>query len=234
MSLEDDHPVLSAVGIAAAGMGVLMVVDPSFAALVGTGYAAVTMVGLLALVQGYRVVRSRRASDVIGAETPDVETVPTVPTPGEEFDELLASLRSGPRRKTIRQRSELQETLEELALTTVAHRENCSREAAAEYLRDGTWTGDPHAAAFFGGSDVSRPPLVDRLKLAASTESRFQHRARRTADAIARLSAESVGAEPNGRGRTRDGDDGRGGTANRTSDDATSRADSDRVAEVES
>ncbi|WP_158057986.1 DUF308 domain-containing protein [Halorussus halophilus] len=184
-TVGDDHPILTTVGIAAVAAGVLMVVNPGFASLIGTGYFAVTMVGLLALVQGLRIARARKETDVEGVETPDVETVETMPTPGGEFDEQVAALNSGPRRESIRKRRQLRETLEAEALAAVARRENCSREEAEEMLRAGTWTDDPHAAAFLGGADAPRPPIRDRLRLAVSTQSLFQHRVRRTADAVA-------------------------------------------------
>lgn len=190
MSLEDDHPILTTIGVAAVGAGVLMVVNPGFAGLIGTGYFAATMIGLLALVQGLRVARARKETDIEGLATPDVETVESMPTPGGEFDERVATLNSGPRRSSIRKRRQLREALEAEALAAVARRENCSREEAEAILRAGTWTNDPHAAAFLGGSEAPSPPLRDRLRLAASTQSVFQHQARRTADAV------SLAADP--------------------------------------
>ncbi|WP_115865421.1 DUF308 domain-containing protein [Halorussus litoreus] len=184
--MNDDHPVLTTVGIAAVALGVLMVVQPGLAATIGVDYAAVLLIGVIALVQGLRVARARQRSEIRSAETPDVETVETMPTPGDEFDETVASLRSGPRRVLIRERADLRETLEDAAITAVADRENCSREAAGELIEDGSWTDDVHAAALLGGSAAPSPPLFDRLKLAASAQSSFQFRVRRTADAVAR------------------------------------------------
>jgi len=186
MTDRDDHPILTVLGVVAVALGLLMAVQPRLASAVGTGYAAVTVVGLLALVQGIRVARSRQATDLQAAETPDVETVESMPTPGDEFDEMVAQLRSGPRRVLIRERADLRDALEEAALTAVADRENCSREQAAEALDAGTWTDDVHAAAFLGGADAPSPPLLDRVKIAASGESPFQLQIRRTADAVAR------------------------------------------------
>lgn len=205
MSLEDDHPILTTIGVAAVGAGVLMVVNPGLAGLVGTGYFAVTMVGLLAMIQGLRVARARRETDIEGLQTPDVETVETMPTPGWEFDEQVATLNSGPRRESIRKRRQLREALEEEALAAVARAENCSRSEAEELLRAGTWTDDPHAATFLGGSDAPSPPIRDRLRLAVSTQSVFQHRARRTADAVARSADPDAGQET-GRDETPEGD----------------------------
>ncbi|WP_276280845.1 DUF308 domain-containing protein [Halorussus caseinilyticus] len=200
MTDRGDHPILTAVGVVAVALGLLMAVQPRLASAVGTGYAAVTVVGLLALVQGIRVARSRQATDLQATTTPDVETVETVPTPGDEFDRTVAELRSGPRRVLIRERADLRETLEAAALTAVADRENCSRQQARERIDAGTWTDDVHAASFLGGTDAPSPPVFDRLRLAVSTESPFQYRIRRTADAVARTAgvdpSDDAGDEP--------------------------------------
>jgi len=186
MSRDDDHPLLTTVGIAAVALGVVFAVQPGLAAAVGVDYAAVLLVGMIALVQGVRTAHARRSSDVHGAETPDVEAVETMPTPGDEFDQTVADLRSGPRRVLVRERSDLHDRIEEAAVTAVADRENCSREAARERIADGTWTDDVHAAAFLGDEEAPSVPLVNRLKLAASTHSAFEYRLRRAADAVAR------------------------------------------------
>lgn len=203
MSDRSSHPILTTIGVVAVMVGLLMLFVPGFAAAIGTGYAAVTVVGLLALVQALRVGRSRMTTDLDAAETADVETVEAMPTPGDEFDRAVAELRSGPRRTLIRERADLRETLEAAALTAVADRENCSREEARERVEAGTWTDDSHAAALLGGSDAPSPPLFDRLKVAASTESPFQYRIRRTADAIAR----EAGVEPGDVDTADDADD---------------------------
>ncbi|NHN57691.1 MULTISPECIES: hypothetical protein [Halorussus] len=210
MTDDNDHPILTVVGVVAVALGLLMAFVPGFAAAVGTGYAAVTAVGLLALVQGLRVARARQAAEVEAAETPDVETVESVPTPGEEFDRTVAELRSGPRRMLVRERSDLRDTLREAAVTAVADRDNCSPERARERIAAGTWTDDPHAAAFLGGDDAPSPPLLDRLRLAASTESRNQHRIRRTADAVARAAGVAPDDEASSDGPDDDGTGSRG------------------------
>jgi hypothetical protein len=184
---DDGNSILTLVGLVAVALGVLMVIQPGLAAAIGTDYTAVTIVALLALVQGIRVARSRKATELRAAETPDVETVETVPTPGDDFDREVAELRSGPRRTLIRKRANLRESLEAAAVTAVADRENCSPEAARERIEAGTWTDDPHAASFLGGAEAPSPPLFARVRIAASGQSSRQFRIRRTADAIARV-----------------------------------------------
>jgi hypothetical protein len=181
------HRILTLVGLLAVGLGVLMVFQPGFAAAIGTDYSAVTVVGLLALVQGLRIARARKASELQAAETPEVETVETMPTPGDDFDREVAELRTDLRRSVIRKQANFRETLEAAAVTAVADRENCSRDQARELIEAGTWTEDAHAAAFLGGADAPSPALLERMKVIASAESVRQFGIRRTADAIARV-----------------------------------------------
>ncbi|WP_132057064.1 DUF308 domain-containing protein [Halorussus amylolyticus] len=181
------RPILTGIGVVAVALGVLMVVQPSLATAISADYAAVLLIGALALVQGVRIAQSRRTSEIRGAETPDVETVETMPTPGAEFDERVARMRSGPRRTTIRERADLRDALLDAAVSAVAHAENCSREDARERIDAGTWTDDVHAAAFLGGDDAPNPPFRSKLRLAFSTESVHQFRLRRAADAVARV-----------------------------------------------
>lgn len=191
--MSDGHSLLSVVGLAAVALGVLMVVEPGVATAIAADYTAVVLIGALALVQGVRVAQARRATELRSAETPDVETVRTVPTPGDGFDDRLAGLRSGPRRAVLRERADLRETLTDAAISAVADRDHCSREQARERVEDGTWTDDPFAASFLGGADAPTPPLSAKLRLVAGSESAHQVRVRRTADAVAR--AAGVGAE---------------------------------------
>jgi hypothetical protein len=182
-----DHPVLTAIGVAAVGLGILLVVQPRLAAAIGADYVAVTVVGLLAIVQAVRVVQRRRSTEIRGAETPDVETVETVPTPGEAFDDRVAALRSSTRRSRVRERDDIREQLAETAITAAARARNCSRAAARERIEAGAWTDDRYAAAFLAGPDGPSLPFRSKLRFVAGPESLGQHQMRRTADAIARL-----------------------------------------------
>ncbi|WP_135805739.1 DUF7269 family protein [Halorussus marinus] len=182
-----DHPILTAVGVGAVGLGVLLVVQPGLAAAVGADYVAVTVVGLLAVVQAVRVVQRRRSTEIRGAATPDVETVETVPTPGEAFDDRVAGLGAGARRTTVREREDIREHLTETAVTAVAHARNCSPATARERIEAGEWTDDRYAAAFLAGPDGPRLPFRSKLRFVAGSESLRQHQMRRTADAVARV-----------------------------------------------
>lgn len=207
---DDEHPVLVAGGLVAAGVGLLLVFRPGLAAAIATGYAAVTLLGLLALVQFLRVARARRRSEIHLAGTDDVETVEPMPTPGDDFDRQVEELHSGPRVADVRRTNDLRETLATYAIDAIVEREHCSRDRAVEHLEAGTWTDDVHAATFLGGEEAPTPELRDRLRVAASRQSTAQFRLRRTADAIARtagfddgdVDGETDGAAASGSGRS--------------------------------
>lgn len=197
---DDAHPLLATLGLLAVGAGVLLVARPGLAATIGTDYAAVTLVAVLALVQCLRVVRARRASEVRTARIGDVETVESMPTPGEEFDRMVEEIHAVPRRVSIRRQDDVRETLEGAALAAIARRENCSRDRAREHVAAGTWTDDVHATVFLGGEGAPTPSLVDRLTVAASGHSPPQFRIRRTADAVARTAGVDDGSTVEGSG----------------------------------
>lgn len=177
---------LVAIAIVALAYGVATAFDPSLAGLVVINEFYVPLLGGLALVLGYRSLQRRRRTEIEGTETGDPEIVTPVEAPGMEFDRQVARV-TGYRRTTVQTRERVHDRLHETALAVVQRRLDCSREVALDHLEDGTWTDDPFAATFLGGEDVEDPPLFDRLRHALRSESKFQHEARRTADAIAAL-----------------------------------------------
>jgi hypothetical protein len=156
---------------------------------------AARLVGVLALLQGLRVARARRHSDIEQAALPDPEAIRRMDTPGEDFDDQLLALGSGRGRGTVRKRETVRSRLEDAALTAIAARENCSRERARERLEDGTWTDDPYAAAFFSDRVEHSPSWREWLRRSLRAETPFQRRARRAAAAIADLAGVEV-SEP--------------------------------------
>jgi len=182
---------LAAAGVVAVLVGVAFVLDPGLAAVVeGTDWQ-VTLLGLLALVQGVRLVAARRHADLDAAETGDPEITASMPVPGASFDDLLAD--SNGRNSTARRnREQIRSRLRETAIEVVAWTEGCSRETAADRLEAGTWTDDPLAAAFLGDVAVTELSWLDSVRYTLSAEPRFQRRARRTADAIARCAGVEV------------------------------------------
>lgn len=174
--------LLGVVGLVAAGLGVVMVVAPGLAADVGRGEPVIVLVGLLAVVQGVRAAVDRRRAEVSAAETGDPETPPELPTPGDDFDERLARVGTYHPRTTS-ERREIRDRLAEVAVAALTRRERCSAAAAREMLREGTWTDDPVAVAFF--SERGRRTLPLREQLASIVQGRrFDRDARRAVAAI--------------------------------------------------
>ena len=179
-----DRLLLTTVGILAIGWGLAVVFAPGLAAVVSTGGVFVNLVGILALVQGIRVVQSRRRRDIEGAETGDPETNMTLPTPGREFDEGLRTVHSGSRSQRFQSRKRLRTHLERSLLEAIVQREGCSEDDAQAQIETGDWTDDPYAAAFLGGPSAPRRSWREWLRHSLGGETTFQRRARRTADAV--------------------------------------------------
>lgn len=181
------------VGVLAVGVGVATMVHPGVASEFSVDRTMVFGVGVLALVQSYRVVRDRRNTPVSAAETPDPETEQDLPAPGEDFDELLSRVRwryAGRRRRNPGERAtrRVRNRLERAAVSTITRKWGCTPEQAREALREGAWTDDPVAAAYFTG-ELHGVGLGRRIRLALAAETREQRRAARAAEAIAALSA---------------------------------------------
>lgn len=181
-----DHPILVAVGVVAVGLGVAMLYSSQLAGTIGADYVVVKAIGLLALVQGLRIVYARKRTDIDQGETPDPETTPTMRTPGTEFDETIGSLHLKSRRNFYETQNAVRERLAESAVSVLMHRENYSEEEARERLDAGTWTDDPYAASFLAESNVQSTPWREWFRGILSDQTSFQRQAHRTADAISR------------------------------------------------
>ncbi|WP_049971294.1 DUF7269 family protein [Haladaptatus cibarius] len=179
-----DRPLITVVGILAIGGGLAVVFAPELAGFLSTGAIFVKLVGVLTLVQGLRVVQGRRNNDLLQAETDDPETNVTLPTPGTEFDERLLQVHSGPRKERFRARKKLRATLETSLVEAIVQREGCSKDEARTQLETGEWTDDAEAAAFLGGPSAPRRSWREWFRQSFGGQTRFQRRARRTADAV--------------------------------------------------
>lgn len=201
---------LLALGASAAVAGIAIAVDPSLARGLGVRGIVVTSLGGLAVLQGLRVMRSRRNTDVETAEPVDAESTPTMPTPGDRFDDAVSSLSGFGRPGHVDARERIRDRLHEAALATIERRYDCTRAEAVALLRAGEWTDDPEMATFFvdagtaadGGSDVDASVVetdaaaiadrgpggqsrLSRLRSRLAGEYVFTRRARRAAETIA-------------------------------------------------
>lgn len=166
-------------------VGLAIILQPQLATVLGSSATQVTIVGLLALVQGLRVASARRGSRIDGAKTADPEIVESMMTPGRAFDEQLSAVhRAGFSRR--RDRQQIRSRLTDLAVEAVVRNENCSRDVASERVESGEWTNDPYAAAFLSGSSTADVPWYEHVRNAIHREPRFQRQVRHTVDALAR------------------------------------------------
>jgi hypothetical protein len=176
------------VGVLAAVGGLAVVVRPSLLGGVSNAQLLVTLVGLLALVQGLSTAGDRLRSDRREAETRPVERRASMPTPGDDIDAAVAALPIRRSRQSDANRAAIRRRLENAAVAVLGGR-GLSPEAARSRLEAGTWTRDPRAAAFFRPDREDAVPLGDRVRDSLSPESTFQRRARHATAAIAALHA---------------------------------------------
>lgn len=176
---------------AIAVVGVVTVVTGLYVVFVGPpgafdfDYTFVTLVGLLAVVQGLRYGLERRHTEFRATETADPELRYHVPVPGDDHDETL-SIASGWGYRARNRQHSIRDDLRRVAAETIAIRESCSLEEAVERVEAGTWTDDPVAAAFLGDR-LAKPPLRHRLRATLSRQPSFVYRVRRTVAAVAAL-----------------------------------------------
>jgi hypothetical protein len=147
-------------------------------------YAFVTVVGVLAAVQGLRYAAARRSTTLRTTETGDPERRVAVPTPGASFDDDLA-VATGWSPAATRARRDVRDRLQTVAVETMAVRGDCSRETAQRQVETGEWTDDPVAAGFLA-AEGSATSFVGRLGLLVRGTSPFVYATRRTVEAIDR------------------------------------------------
>jgi hypothetical protein len=175
-----------AVGIILVIGGLAVVFIPGVAGGVRTGSAFLILIGLVALLAGGLAVRARFTASNTQKELSTPERKRTHPTPGDEFDSQLASLTPRGRRQGARERRAVRDRLDEVAISVLV-RDGDSEAVAREQLTRGTWTDDPHAAAFFAEERAADVPIEDRFRVAFSSEPNSRKQARHAIDALARI-----------------------------------------------
>jgi hypothetical protein len=148
----------------------------------GLDYLFVTLVGLLAVVQGLRYGAARRGADFEFTETGDPELRHEVPTPGEEFDAGLAASQ-GWSYRSMRERDEIHDRLREAAVESLVTHRELSRAEAERQVDEGEWIDDADAADVLATGSVRRGPR-DVLRGLLRREPRYQYGVRRAVDEI--------------------------------------------------
>lgn len=176
--------VFAVVGAAAAVAGLAVALRPSLAAGLSPTYVAVTLVGALALVQAAGAAMARFRGEQRQADLPEVERRRAFPSPGEEFDETLASLPRWGGRSADRHRVTVRNELREVTEETLVRYGGLTPEEATERIETGTWTEDVRAVSFFAPGTERGVPLTERVRDAFGTEHAFARRARAVVGAL--------------------------------------------------
>ncbi|SEO44975.1 hypothetical protein SAMN04487948_102472 [Halogranum amylolyticum] len=179
--------VVAAVGLGAVALGLASVaLRETFG--FSLSYTFVTLVGALAVAQGVRAGSRRRRVEYAETETDDPERRFRVPTPGDEFDEQVASGVGWSLRNVSAQR-DVRDRLHQTVVDTLVVHENCSVDEAEEQVETGTWTDDAVAARFLSDGAPALP-LRTRVRALFRRGSRFHRQVRHTVAALARLQEE--------------------------------------------
>ena len=163
----------------------------------GNDYLLAAVLGGVALLVASVV--TARGDTVVQSEMPDPEDGVSVPSPGDGLARTLDRRRLAVPLLARRTRRSVRERLRESAVAALVRAENCTERAARERIRSGRWTDDPDAAAFLADSG-GLPPLGAYRRAFAAGDPWFVHGARRTADAIVRLTGDASGGTPFGDG----------------------------------
>ncbi|WP_222918859.1 hypothetical protein [Natrinema sp. SYSU A 869] len=162
-------------------IGLVFVVVPELTGPLSLGEWIVSVIGVIAFLQGLRTVQARRHTDVTQTELPTPERPRELPTPGQEID---ATIESG-RVRYGQDGRQLRERLEQAAIDTLVLEEGLTEDEARTALENGTWTDDPLAAAQFTNVVPDWAPWHVRLR--ATMRRDRPRRARRAAAEIARI-----------------------------------------------
>lgn len=188
--------VLAVLGVAVSVAGLAMVVDPALAGLVPSGSEIVQLIGILAIVQGGRILWHRyRTEFETGTVDEPPEVPPVGPEPGAGFDALAAAAATATSGRALRsRRNRLRRRLRRAAVSALWYRERLDSQQAHSALDAGTWTDDPHAAALFT-DEVVVHGSSQWLSLSRGGPGSLTHRANRAALAVGELAGVETGAD---------------------------------------
>jgi hypothetical protein len=180
---------LAVAGVLAVAVGLLAALDRGVASAISPTSTVVTLIGVLGVVQGVRYANARRDRRRLLTDPGEPERRAPAAVPGSDLDERIARVAS-PSPGGYRDRRDLRDRVREVAVDAVARDRNCSREAAAAAVDDGTWTEDPAAAAFFDTRTAYS--LRVRLSAAVRGRSRYWYGLRAAIDEIERIEGDAA------------------------------------------
>lgn len=184
--------LLTAVGVAAVLAGFLVLFDRGLAGVLDLSSVAVTLVGVLGVVQGIRYANARRRRDAKSVSLGEPERRARVPVPGDDVDELIdRAAGRGHRRYELRRR--LRSRVRDVVVTEVARARNCDPSTAAALVDSGEWTTDATAAAFL--ADGASYPVGVRVRARFRGPSLYATGLTAAVDAVGTLAAGSPGTE---------------------------------------
>ena len=183
------------VGILALGLGVVVSVAPWFVPF-NLDRMLISVIGILALIQAFRVIQTRRHDDLDEAETPDPELPVPTQSPGDELETVLEQFLG--RQRLYYHRKRIREGLQAAAIAVLTQYGGYSELEAQEQLETGTWTDNVYAAAFLGGEAAPVPSFRARIWDTVRRKSALQQNVRHTVDAI----AATAGLTPRSNGET--------------------------------
>lgn len=180
---------LTVAGVAAVGLGVVVMTVPGAAGLVGASEAFVAILGVIALVQTARTAGDIWDAPRARADLPDGHRIDSAHVQGATIDRALE--RSG-RRGAVgrRNRERLARSLRDAAATILAAETGEPDDVVRTRLDEGTWTGDPVAAALF--ADEYEPTVRDAVRSLLGRETSYQRRVRRAVAALEAIAEEGA------------------------------------------
>ena len=173
--------LFAATGILAFALGVVELLQPGLAPLPRSDVLLSTL-AVVGLVYAVVVVYGRRRRRFDRVETPDVELATPPELPGTSLDQTLelfpATEVYDADLPTVRAE------LRSVAVSVLTRYRGLDPEQAAEQVETGTWTEDPHAAAYLAVTELD-PPLQHRLRAGLSLTPYAEYARTRAVDAVA-------------------------------------------------
>lgn len=190
-----DRILLVVAGVAFVfGLGALFV--PGIAAALSTPASSIAVIGLIAILLGLLFLKYRYDTDIARTDLPEPERPAPLAVPGDEVDRMINDVGlSLPDRTHSDPRRELRRRLTGAAIDTLVTGHNMTEAEARERLAQGTWTDDPHAAAFFTHELPEWASTSVRLRTRLSIRDPFARRAIRAAEEISAIVEGSHGRD---------------------------------------